>query len=402
MELAGGDPGGPGSSRPGSSTASRGASQKPLDIFLLERMPRVAMGASSRNSGVIHSGVYYAKSSLKATLCVLGNRLTYEFCAAHNVPHRNTGKLVVASHAGEEHVLEELMAKGRANGVENMQIINAAEIRRREPHVAGAAALWIPSTGIVASEELVKAYARVAKEHGANIVTSARVTALEPDADGIRVTCEIGSSANSGTSGVAGNRVAESGAPIQRETIHARCVVNCAGLYADEIAAMLGFSKYRIYPVRGEYCELIRSRSDLVRGLVYPLPHPEGMSLGVHLTRTLWDTVLVGPTARYVEEKDDYESHRLKIEDFVEMAKPMLPELRAEDLRLSYSGLRAKLVPPRDATGTEPAAGAADFVIMRDPNVRTAIQLIGIESPGLTSALAIARHVAPMVAETLQ
>lgn len=397
MELAGGDTGGPTSSRPGSSTASRATSHKPLDIFLLERMPRVAMGASSRNSGVIHSGVYYKKDSLKARLCVLGNRLTYEFCAAHNVPHRNTGKLVVASHAGEEHVLEELMAKGRANGVENMQIIDAAEIRRREPHIAGAAALWIPSTGIVASEELVKAYARVAKEHGANIVTSARVTALEPDADGIRVTCEIG-----GSESVGANGAAEHSAQIQRETIHARCVVNCAGLYADEIAAMLGFSKYRIYPVRGEYCELIRSRSDLVRGLVYPLPHPEGMSLGVHLTRTLWDTVLVGPTARYVEEKDDYESHRLKIEDFVEMAKPMLPELRAEDLRLSYSGLRAKLVPPRDATRTEPAAGAADFVIMRDPNIRAAIQLIGIESPGLTSALAIARHVAPMVAETLQ
>ena len=125
------------------------------------------------------------------------------------------------------------------------------------------------------------------------------------------------------------------------------------------------------------------------------------MSLGVHLTRTLWDTVLLGPTARYVSEKDDYESDRLTVEDFVEMARPLLPEIRAEDLRLGYSGLRAKLVPPRDTSGKEPAAGAADFVITRDPKFKAAIHLIGIESPGLTSALAIAKHVTPMVAETL-
>ena len=164
---------------------------------------------------------------------------------------------------------------------------------------------------------------------------------------------------------------------------------------------MLGFSKYRIYPVRGEYCELIRSRSDLVRGLVYPLPHPEGMSLGVHLTKTLWDTVLVGPTARYVQEKDDYEKDRLPIEEFARMAQALLPELRVEDLRLAYSGLRAKLVPPRDPSGSEPGGGPADFVITRDPRVHAAIHLIGIESPGLTSALAIARYVAPMATETL-
>lgn len=380
MELAANLP------RASAQSVGGGSSCAP-DIFVLEALPRIAMASSSRNSGVIHSGVYYTKDSLKAKLCVAGNPLTYEFCKAHGVPHRNTGKLVVATHAGEEHVLEELAAKGRANGVENMQIVDAAEIHRREPHIAGVAALWIPSTGIVASEELAKAYARVAKDHGANIVTSARVVSLEPDHEGVLVTCEIG-----GT---------ENGGKLQREILHARCVVNCAGLYADEVAAMLGFVRYRIYPVRGEYCELIRGRSDLVRGLVYPLPHPEGMSLGVHLTRTLWDTVLLGPTARYVAEKDDYESGRLKIEDFVEMARPLLPEIRAEDLRLGYSGLRAKLVPPKDASGTEPATGAADFVITRDPNVRAAIHLIGMESPGLTSALAIARYVAPMVAETL-
>jgi L-2-hydroxyglutarate oxidase LhgO len=164
---------------------------------------------------------------------------------------------------------------------------------------------------------------------------------------------------------------------------------------------MLGTTGYRIYPVRGEYAEIVRGRADLVRGLVYPLPHPEGMSLGVHLTRTVWDTVLVGPTARYVARKDDYESDRLPIEEFVRRAHSLLPGLKAEDMRLAYSGLRAKLVPPRDASGNEPAGPAPDFVITRDSAVPAAIHLIGFESPGLTSCLAIARHVAKLAAETL-
>ncbi len=122
------------------------------------------------------------------------------------------------------------------------------------------------------------------------------------------------------------------------ETIEARCVINCAGLYADEIAAMLGNHTYRIYPVRGEYCELVRAKSYLVNNLVYPLPHADGLSLGVHLTRTLWGTVLVGPTADYVDDKNDYEHNRLPVEEFVRRAKPMLPELEAADLQLAYSG----------------------------------------------------------------
>jgi glycerol-3-phosphate dehydrogenase len=355
-----------------------------LDILLLESMPHVGMASSTRNSGVIHSGVYYAPGSLKARLCVEGNQQLYQFCEAHGVPHRRTGKLVVAAQENEIAALEQLASNGRANGVAGLEIVGRAAMHAREPHVAGAAALLIPSTGIVSAEDLVKAFARLARDAGANIVLRARVVALDPSAEGIRVTCEMGERPGA-----------------QRETLLARCVVNCAGLYADEVAAMLGFRQWRIYPVRGEYCELLRQRADLVRGLVYPLPHPEGMSLGVHLTRTLWDTVLVGPTARYVDSKDDYESDRLSVDDFLPLARPLLPELRAEDLRLAYSGLRAKLVPPRNTSRTEPATAAADFVITRDPMIPAAIHLIGIESPGLTSSLAMARYVAPWVEETL-
>jgi glycerol-3-phosphate dehydrogenase len=345
------------------------------------------MGASTRNSGVNHSGIYYEHDSLKARLCVEGNRLTHEFCTTHGVPYRRTGKLVVAAHAGEEHVLEELAARGRRNGVEGLELIDRAAVHAREPHIAGVGALSVPSTGIISAEELVKTYARLAVDRGAHILTHARATSLDARSTGIEVGVEIDASDEGGTA--------------SRETVEARCVINCAGLYADEVAAMLGFTRYRIYPVRGEYAELIRTRSNLVRGLVYPLPHPEGMSLGVHLTRTLWDTVLLGPTARYVQEKDDYERGRISLEEFAKSAQALVPELKVEDLRLGYSGLRAKLVPPRDPSGNEPAGGPADFVITHDPSVPAAIHLIGIESPGLTSALAIARHVSKLAAEVL-
>ncbi len=171
-------------------------------------------------------------------------------------------------------------------------------------------------------------------------------------------------------------------------------MVNAAGLFADEVAGMLGNTRYRIYPVRGEYCEVTRAKSYLVRALVYPLPHPEGLSLGVHLTRTLWDTVLVGPTARYVSDKNDYESDRLPVEEFVRRAKRLLPEIAAADLTLAYSGLRPKLVPPG-------GSGFGDFVITRDPSFPCVIHLVGIESPGLTAAPSIAEHVFELAAEVL-
>src|SRR6266849_396569 len=167
---------------------ARALSRRWENVFLLEQMPRLGMGSSSRNSGVIHSGLYYPAGSLKARHSVAGNRLTYEFCAAHNVPHRRTGKLIVATSPEEAGELEELAAHGRANGVEGIRRLDAAGIRAREPHIRGLAALEIPSTGIVSSEELVKAYARVAAEQGAHIVTRTKAEALEAHADFIRVT----------------------------------------------------------------------------------------------------------------------------------------------------------------------------------------------------------------------
>jgi glycerol-3-phosphate dehydrogenase len=355
---------------------ARAVSARWQDVFLVEQNPKPGMATSSRNSGVIHSGIYYPKNSLKARHCIEGNRLTYEFCKKHNVPFRHTGKLVVAANAHEEEELAALKKKGEDNGVEGLRLMGPSEIRKREPHINGAAAIEVPSTGIVSAEELVHAYARVATGQGAEIVTRARVVSLEPDAGTIRVGVLIGDQESA-----------------QGETIEARCVINAAGLYADEVAALLGNNSWKIYPVRGEYCEIRGERASLINDLVYPLPHAHGLSLGVHFTKTLWGTVLVGPTATYVEGKDNYERGRLPIVDFAESAKALLPEIEEKDLQLGYSGLRPKLVPPE-------GQGIADFVITRDPAVPQAIQLVGIESPGLTAAPSIAEHVAQLVAET--
>ena len=347
------------------------------DVFLVEKNPKVGMATSTRNSGVNHSGIYYPKNSLKARLCVEGNRLTYEFCKKHNVPFRHCGKLVVAAEAHEEAELAKLKKRGEENGVEGLRLIGPEEIRKREPHIRGVAALDVPSTGIVSAEELVHANARLAANQGANIVTHAQVTSLEPSGQTIRVGLRIGDEEDS-----------------QQESIEARCVINAAGLYADEVAGLLGNHSWHIYPVRGEYCEVRGPRASLINNLVYPLPHSDGISLGVHFTKTLWGTFLLGPTATYVEGKDNYEKNRLPIAAFAESAKHLLPEIEERDLQLGYTGLRPKLVPPSHK------AGIVDFVITRDPQAPQAIHLVGMESPGLTAAPAIAKHVSQMVAET--
>jgi len=146
---------------------ARAVSERWSDVFLIEQMPKLGMGASTRNSGVIHSGIYYPPGSLKAQLCVEGNRMLREFCAAHNVPHRNCGKLVVAHDAGQEAALERLAENGRTNGVEGLRLVDRAAIRAREPHIEASAALEVPSTGIVSAEDLVKTLARMATPRAA-------------------------------------------------------------------------------------------------------------------------------------------------------------------------------------------------------------------------------------------
>ena len=250
-------------------------SQKWQDVFLVEQNPRPGMATSTRNSGVIHSGIYYPKDSLKARLCVEGNRLMYEFCERHNVPHKHTGKLVVAANKHEEPELAALMKRGEDNGVEGLRIIDSAAIRAIEPHIRGNGRARSTFDGNRLRRRF-GAHARAPRNRPRREHRDARESRRADAGQGtVHVDLEIGDEDS-----------------VQKETIEARCVVNAAGLYADEVAAMLGNKSWKIYPVRGEYCEIRGPRASLINSLVYPLPHAHGLSLGVHFTKTLWGTVL--------------------------------------------------------------------------------------------------------------
>jgi glycerol-3-phosphate dehydrogenase len=292
--------------------------------------------------------------------------MLYEFCETYQVPFRRCGKLIVAHDAGETAALEHLLTRGEANGVEGLAIVGPDVIRAREPHVRAHAALFSPHSGILEAEALVKTLARLCMDQEVALLPGTPLTGADARSAAIEL-------------------------HTPSERILARSVVNAAGLYADDVSAMVGGDPFSIYPCRGEYAELVPSKRGLVNALVYPLPHTHG--LGVHLSKTIHGNVTLGPTVCYLESKDDYEGHRLPIEDFLGPARLLLPELTLVDLRLGGSGIRPKLHPPD--------VSFADFFIARDSQNPRVVHAAGIESPGLTACLSIGEQVAAIVNDTL-
>ena len=342
--------------------AKRGAT-----TCLFEKRPRPGLDASTHNSGVIHAGIYYPSDSLKASLCISGREQLYRLCHDHDIPHERCGKLIVASDTSEISHLETLAERGRQNGVEDLEIVDRSFIKRLEPHVEGVAAIWSPSTGIVEAEALVRKLTQMASRE-VYLLPATSVTAGTQRSNGIEI-------------------------ETNRERILAQVVVNAAGLYADEVSARLGGEHFTIYPVRGDYVELTPKARHLVNRPVYPVPDSSGYGLGLHFTRTTWGSVMLGPTSQYQTAKDDYENAALPIDQFHESARQLLPDLDLSDLRPGGTGIRARPAPATQEF--------ADFIIRADTLVPTLIHAVGIDSPGLTSCLSIAKMVAQLVEAAL-
>ncbi len=341
--------------------------ERDVSICVIEARPRPGMEASTHNSGVIHAGLYYPPGSLKARLCLEGRDALYDFCARHDVPHRRSGKLVVADDRDREPELEAIAANARANGA-RAKLLTRAAIADHEPAVDAELALWSPDTGIVDASRLVLALAARARAAGAILLAQTSLRSATADDTGI---------------------VADTG----REQIRAAVVVNAAGLFADEVSRTLDGEPFRIWACRGDYAELTGEAARRFATPIYPMPERPGHGLGVHFTPTIAGTVMLGPTSRYQESKSDYETGRPPLREFLEAARRLVPGIRLEDLRDGGSGIRAKLHPAHESF--------ADFLIRADAKQPRVVHAAGIDSPGLTSCLAIGRMVAGLVQERL-
>jgi len=333
-------------------------------VTLVDRHAHLGAETSTHNSGVIHAGLYYPPGSLKARLCVDGRERLYEFCRAHRVPHVRCGKLVVARVA-DLPAMEQLLGTAAANGA-TLVPVGPAFVHAQEPHVVGDHAWWSPDSGWVDAQALVDALRAAVIAAGGVVLEGRDVVGIDRrPSGGWVVTTSV-------------------------ERLGADTLVNAAGLAADDVSRLAGGAEFAIHPCRGEYATLAPKAAQLVRGLVYPVPGAREHSLGLHLVRTLSGEVLVGPTVRFQEEKDDYETDRLPLDTFLEPARRLVPAITRENLRLGGSGIRAKLHGP-----DEPFA---DFLIGRDRQQPSLVHAAGIESPGLTACLAIGEMVADVVA----
>ncbi|MBW1902822.1 MAG: FAD-dependent oxidoreductase [Deltaproteobacteria bacterium] len=357
-------------------------------VFLFEKTPGITQGEnqSSRNSGVIHSGIYYDQETRpqKVALCVEGNRLLYDFCDSYKVPALKTGKLIVATSADEEDVLDSYLDRAGQNHVPGVTRISGSKVRGLEPNVRARSALAVPTAGVVEPISLVYRLHTLASRGGVQFMTDTEVTGLEADGDFIRMAIRYRDG--------------------HTDHVSAKAVINAAGVDADMLASILNTdSPYELDPVRGESYKFYgHKRPELkVNGMnIYPTPesvhtpHGHHFTVGVHLTPTFEDlsyppvlgsTVTVGPKLVSVKDRGDLSSPPLSAGIFAEKVRSFFPGVREDDLIWHQVGLQARL------------KGYPDFIIAEDSAQPNFINLLGIDSPGLTSCLAIARRIGEMV-----
>ena len=342
-------------------------------VVVVERHDGVGRETTSRNSQVLHAGLYYPSGSWKAQLCVAGSRALHSRCEREGIPYRRLGKLIVAVEQAEVGALERLCALGTENGALGLVIVDAAAVARMEPSVRAVAALYAPATGIVDAHALCLSFAAEAESNGAAIALGREVIAIETARPGYHVVAQDAKGA--------------------RESLFAAAVVNAAGLASDRIAALAGIDVdacgLRQHPCKGDYFALAPGAPLQFSRLVYPVP--AGAGLGVHVTLDLGGRVRFGPDAEYVD-RIHYAVDPLKAESFARAAQRYLPALRAAWLTPDQAGIRPKLAGPGDSF--------RDFVIEEESprGLPGFVNLIGIESPGLTAAPAIAERVALLLA----
>ncbi len=338
-----------------------------IETVLLEKETDVGSGVSKGNSGVLHTGLYYPRGSLKAKLCVEGRLMFPELAKQLDVPYKLCGKHVIARTEEELEDLEGLKAVGEGNGVKGLNIISGEELKKREPHLDALYALHSPVAGIVPPYLFTIALAENALKNGVKVHINTQVSAIKQVNSGYKVTTNQG-------------------------VFHADIVVNSAGLFADRISAMIGIDNYKLYPCRGEYLILDKNCRDLINSMVYPVPPKIAGVLGVHLTPTLDGNILIGPSEEFINEREDTRTTKEKIRQLIEGAKSLLPSIPLNQVIYGFSAVRSKITPPEEK-------GSRDFVIQED--VENFINMIGMESPGLTSSPAIARLVVQMIKEKM-
>ncbi|MDP7359468.1 MAG: NAD(P)/FAD-dependent oxidoreductase [Pseudomonadales bacterium] len=348
---------------------ARELSRYQLKVAVLERAADVARGTSGKNSGVVHTGINVPADSVKGKYNVAGAQFFEQYCADLDVPFDRCGKVIVALGESELPDLEALKAKGEAIGVQQLEIIDRDTLKKMEPNIEGAGALNVPTAAIACPYTLNIALAESAAAGGVEFMLNTPVLDISGEQDSFEIKTPNG-------------------------TVSAGLIVNSAGLFADKVARMVGVTRWRIWPCRGEYLILDRSKGDMINSMVYPVPPKGGAGLGIHITPTTDGNIILGPSADYTNDGDDVRTTAKVRRQLLAEATEFLPVISPRDVITAYSGMRPKLVPSS-------VGGFGDFVVAEVPEAPGVMQLVGIESPGLTAAPAIAEEVSKWVRERL-